>query len=214
MNSPCDMCGASIAGTVVSLPDGRHSCALCAQTAVNDSRTLRLIEADVRAWMSRELDMTLGLRPWATVECLGRDEIRKLARGSSVLEPAGLFSSRWEFRGQKRRPVHLRVLILSGYPARRAWAFLAHELTHLWQAETFPLHNRDPLWVEGLAVWVEREACVDLGDHAHAEGLATSQDPVYGVGYRRVRKTQGRTPRRGLPATVARLQPRGGVPAG
>lgn len=207
----CDLCGGPVSVTAQCLPDSRMSCGVCAQTAVTTETTLHVIEAQVCTWMALALGMRLGLRPWATVELVGRDELRRLARAhdvAGVQDPAGLMLSQWRVAGGRRQPVELRVLVASHYPARRVWVILAHELTHLWQAEHFPLAPRDPLWDEGLATWVEHEACLATGDRPEAQRLLDSHHPVYGEGLRRVGRLQRGHPRHLVPALVAREQAR------
>lgn len=202
----CDI-GRHDVPTIVPLGDGRGSCQSCAATGVRDEGLLRRMELEVRSWLTREFGFDFLYRPWTEVRLVDRPTLVGLLGASTILAPGeagGVMATEWVVTSTGRRPSRLTLAILSGFPARHTWTALAHELTHLWQASAFP-YGADLLWVEGLATFIEREAWLDLGEPGCAEALACGDHPVYGEGYRRVRRLQGAGPRRAVPRRVVAM---------
>lgn len=98
---------------------------------------------------------------------------------------AGDFSCSVMTQGRTRTLEKIRVRVLSGHSDSATRLILAHELTHLWQAER--ALRDDTVLREGHAVWVEHQLATRRGETSLARRLEASTDPVYGGGFRTVR---------------------------
>jgi hypothetical protein len=175
----CDGCGMPVGNNHVALPDGRHICPRCHQTAVYDqARARELFERVARVVAD---DLGLGLNVGTDFTLVDHQHLQRLAAEASndlPTEPSkvvGLFA----------RKGHKRVMyLLSGLPQILLIQVAAHEWAHAWQGENCPLLH-DPLVREGFAEWVAYKALQVLGA-VKKMALMAQQNGVYGDGLRKM----------------------------
>ena len=88
-----------------------------------------------------------------------------------------------------------QIWIVKGQSRNRTISDMVHELTHAWQSTECPLQDRTIK--EGLAVWCQYKALIQLGEKDLANRLTKWKDPDYGGGLR----------------LFLRVEKKGGVPA-
>ena len=186
----CDTCSAPVAASTVPIADGRRFCRPCSTAGVFDARRLWPLAEEAREWMRSALAMPL--------ENFSRCELVLVDRrafgvpgffdklmGAVPSPRAGDFSCSVMTQGRTRTLERVRVRVLSGHSDSATRLILAHELTHLWQAEQ--ALRDDTVLREGHAVWVEHQLATRRGETGLARRLEASTDPVYGGGFRTVR---------------------------
>jgi hypothetical protein len=159
-------------------PDGRKACRDCWTTAVTESVDLATLATQARAWMKKRLGMEMPDCP------LHFEHAAMVARmQGNIFRAAPGFNAR--AIGFFRKPIDAdaALFIEHGTPKSLTYGIVVHELTNLWQ-----WHNwaRDqPLTIsEGLAMWVEYQALLDVGAIHMARHTERYGDPVYGLGFR------------------------------
>ncbi len=190
----CDACGMP-AGNGFVLDDGRMVCADCKPSLIFDAARAEALFAEVR----HTLGLVLGqpLPPLPPLELVGSDALpghpgRATPPGAREL---GRYLRRTETTTRKNilgmtlgetTAVHRNVLILYGLTPGRFAATAAHELTHDLIAARYPtLEGNAPAWLEeGLCQYTSVLVCRRLGYTDCATEIETSEDPVYGDGYR------------------------------
>ena len=173
--------------------DGRTVCNLCRKTAIDDEKAAQRVLDDVRGRLKG-----LGIAvPEAVIPARLADQAELLRRDSRGLgkPPSGMALQRWQMlNGQEVSREIEAVLILSGLPREHYEAVAAHELMHCYLfLNKYPkLSPRDE---EGLAelsewLWLQKKGT------PFAKFLATltetSNDPVYGAGFRAARAAMRR----------------------
>ena len=161
------------------MPDGRHICPRCHQTAIYDQARGREIFERVASVVTNQLG--LGLNVGADFTLVDHQHLQRLAmeaNGVSNTDPArvvGLFA----------RKGHQRVMyLLSGLPQISFIQVAAHEWAHAWEGENCPL-MRDPLLREGFAEWVAHKTLRVLGAIKKV-ALMERQEGLYGEGLRKM----------------------------
>jgi hypothetical protein len=185
--APCWSCSAVTGGSGMRartvLADGRIRCARCSRWAVD-------AQSDVGAVVRlvRPLLQSYGLRlpnP-VRVRLVEPGELRtgtdELVHGTTVVE-----------RGRRADPARLRsIRVITGMPATRFGQVVAHEMGHGWLARC--PGRRSSADEEGICElvgsWWLRHRGGRLAAH-YLEELERNPDPVYGGGYRSVRRRTG-----------------------
>ena len=171
----CDVCGVPMGANHVRLPDGRHICARCHQTAVYDLARAQALFEHVARVVTGELG--LGLNVGADFMLADHQHLQRLAtEASPALHDApskvvGLFVR----KGRKRV-----MYLLSGLPQILFLQTMAHEWAHAWQGENCPL-LQNPLVREGFAEWVAYKTLQSLGA-VKKMALMEQRDGLYGEG--------------------------------
>ncbi|MGQ9467455.1 MAG: zinc-binding protein [Anaerolineae bacterium] len=181
----CDVCGMPMGPNSVSLPDGRHICPVCAQTAVTDPRVAQEYFAHTVAFIVGHLG--LALRVGAEFTLVDAQHLQRLIAENSPLpvEPSGRVTGLFLRRGSRRV-----LAILSGLPRVLFMQTVAHEWAHAWSGENCPLLD-DPLMQEGFAEWVAYKTLRAMAEEK-AAGRMLQRDGIYGEGLRRVRQLEER----------------------
>jgi hypothetical protein len=176
--SRCDFCGTPIGDRGNVWPDGRKACRDCWTTAMTRAEDLESLATMARAWMKKRLGMEMPECPihFEHAAAIARMHGRAFTpvRGFNA-RPIGFF----------RKPMFepAALFIEHAMPRSIAYGVVAHELTHLWQWHNWPREAPLPL-IEGLAMWVEYQALLDVGAIHAARDAERYGDPVYGLGFR------------------------------
>ena len=208
----CDFCGVPVgSGGGSRWPDGRKACPACWSSAVTDARELASLAAAAARWLERRMDM-------ATPTCSLRFEhaaaIAAAHGGSFRPEPGptprplGAFVRSGTLFGlDDARPL---VFLEHGVPRAMAWGVVVHELVHSWQATHWarPDGSSPPrVLVEGLAMWVEYLALLDVGAIHAARLTERYGDPIYGLGFRIALACERKHGEAAVKHEMARLDP-------
>lgn len=170
INSPrCDVCGFPVGKKYWTLSDGRIICRSCEATSIMDYEVafdlFKATKRYLKSYLNMDFRHTVGFR------LADKNELAK--HGHNLL---GLF---------RQKGNRYAIYVLSGLPKAVMIGVLAHELTHLWQAENVRV-KQSKLLSEGFAQWVEYK----LLNHFHQETqmyLLDQRTDTYGQGLRVVK---------------------------
>lgn len=167
----------------VPLPDGRHICPVCAQTAVTDPRVAQEYFAHTVAFIIGHLG--LDLRVGADFTLVDAQHLQRLIAETppSSVETPGRVTGLFLRRGSRRV-----LAVLSGLPRVLFIQTVAHEWAHAWSGENCPLLD-EPLMREGFAEWVAYKTLHAMGEEKAAAQMLR-RDGIYGEGLRRVRQLE------------------------
>ncbi len=210
----CDYCGRLISkrttGGGKTYADGRHICGYCLQDVIDDSRSAERLMKDVI--------MYLGLKG-ITVEDKGIElhlvDKRELAKVTR--DPNGNHTGFVKYKGESMLGVMTSrkydIYILDGMPRIDFIESVAHELMHVWHY-AHGLLDQSPAWSEGSCNYA---SALVLGffpgerTDYNLHNLDLNPDPVYGEGYRRVKRL---VISRGIPGWLEALRTNRDFPSG
>jgi hypothetical protein len=163
----------------IRLPDGRHICPRCHQTAVYDqARARELFDRVVDAITDR---LGLGLNVGTDFTLVDHQHLQRLVAES----PTPLLDDPSKAVGLFAREGRKRVMsVLLGLPQIVFIQVTAHEWAHAWEVENCPL-LRDPVVREGFAEWVAHKTLQAMGA-VKKTMLMERQDSIYGAGLRKM----------------------------
>lgn len=202
----CEYCDRLVAhpltGRGARYDDGRHVCGHCEEAAVSHTADVRLLLDSVRQMLA-----TWGITVDREPELLPIDKHRMLDVNSELGREA------WAYTDFKQtvslfglwKSERIRIYVLSRMPRVILRSVLAHELMHVWLFTNAPL-DMDPSLCEGSCEYAARLVVSDLDDpyvDFLKESQDTSEDLVYGAGFRSVRDY---VRRQGVPAWLAYLR--------
>lgn len=183
----CDACGRRTGpeeGGVRWVPDGRSSCAECAEDAVVTAEEAAELLSDARDLLDDELD--LEVRPAVSVSLATRAELAAAAPELAHPNLRAFCQIRELLRGEEVVRRDYEILALGGLPATELRGILCHELVHVAQAEVHGASDEaQPAFREGAACWVQYRIHQELDEDRWVRQLIESRDPVYGGGLRR-----------------------------
>lgn len=183
----CDACGRRTGperGGVRWVPDGRSSCAECAQEAITTREGAVELLAEARELLEDELD--LEVRPPVEVSLATRAELAAAAPELAHPNLRAFCQIRELLRGDEVLRRDYEILALGGLPATELRGILCHELVHVAQAEIHGASDEaQPAFREGAACWVQYRIHQELGEDRWVRQLIESRDPIYGSGLRR-----------------------------
>jgi hypothetical protein len=188
----CDFCMRFMTNDLhdgsVNYSDGRTLCRICHKSAVKRVGEARLLMRDVAERLSRcgiIVDIT-----HVQLHLIGQKKMQRLVRKHSY----GLrgFTDYQEERGLFGRPNNreAHVYLLYGSPRVEMMATIAHELTHVWQFFNGQL-KADRALAEGscnFASYLVLRMIDDDEARFIIQRMVDDEDPVYGGGFRRVRR--------------------------
>lgn len=186
----CEYCDRLVApqltGAASRYDDGRHVCGQCASRAVADPAGVRVLMDSVKQMLA-----THGITVDRELELVTIDKHQMLDVNSELGQEA------WAYTDFKQRvswfglwkSETIRIYVLSKMPRVILRSVLAHELMHVWLFTHAPL-DMDPTLCEGSCEYAGRLVLSGLKDpyvDFLNESQETSDDLVYGVGFRSVR---------------------------
>ncbi|MCA9423552.1 MAG: hypothetical protein KC994_00690 [Candidatus Omnitrophica bacterium] len=153
------------------------------ETVLSETETLRIVRI-----VSRWMDECLGL------SVRNRIDIRLLP----IMEPSGVSkeTSSPTLGAFEKSSTGGALTIRRGLSRRRMIQVVAHEWTHVWQAENCP-SDQDLLIHEGFAQWVTENLLETLGLMEDLNALRTRED-FYGEAYRWAAECEKANGREGL----------------
>lgn len=167
--------------------DGRLICGICRRTAVTNLNNMEQMKNEVLSLLS-----TVGLRgiplsvPVVLVDKGGLK--RQSGPGYSDSSRGFTRSLDRQINGQTQSRDHT-IFILNGLPSLEFKGILAHELLHVWLSEhDAHLSTQNTEGFCNLGMMLVNQS--DSSDFAKAlqQQLETNSDPVYGKGYRTMKK--------------------------
>jgi hypothetical protein len=188
----CDFCQRFIHGELldgmVRLPDDRRLCGKCAPSAITRTGEVRLILAEVSEVLET-FGMTVDISR-IELELVGIDELKRIA--SSRSHNTKGFS---DYTVQKNvfgkvKSETIKVYLLNGMPRTQMVSTCAHELAHVWQFQNGRL-DQDPAVSEGSCNFAAYLVLRKLGGEYTnfvIDNMLKDPDPVYGGGFRRVKR--------------------------
>ena len=186
------------------LDDGRAICPRCRAAAITDPDEAERIFRTVRSAMKSGLGLATNHR--IAFSLVDRPTLHREAQGiSDSPNELGLFVHNIKYRTVERRNSRGRVLsrktettsekfdiyALDFLPREVLEYVCAHELGHDWQAAHYPKIG-DPAVKEGFAEYVGWRYNRMRGRHRLNRRIETNPDPVYGEGFRRIRRIADR----------------------
>ena len=195
----CDVCGIPMSDNHVHLPDDRHICAHCHQTAVYDLTRAQALFERVNRFVADQLE--LGLNVGADFALVDYQHLQRLAKevASELHDDPGKVVGLFVRKGRKRV-----MYVLSGLPQILLIQTVAHEWAHAWQGENCPL-LRDPLVREGFAEWAAYKTLQAMGA-VKKMALMEKQDGLYGAGLRHMLELEQREGAAGVLAFCRRAE--------
>jgi len=188
----CDFCGRFIVGDLirgmVRFRDGRFLCARCAPSAVRDAKEAKRLAVEVAARLRR---YGIAVDAWRIdFKLVGRDKLKKLSDRPSY-DTTGFVDYAVEKNlFGKVKSQRIKIYLLEGMPRIQAAAAVAHELAHVWQFKNCRLKLEKTL-SEGSANYAAALVLREIGGPEARfiiDRMEKNEDPVYGDGYRKVRK--------------------------
>ena len=190
--SSCEFChrfiSEGLTGGGRRLDDGRSVCNICNATAVtNQKNALRLLTQVSRRLERFGMKVDLGE---IRLRMVGHKELQRLAkRRTDSLRGFTDYREDKNFFGRVTKR-DIDVYVLHGMPETEVLATLAHELAHVWQFLRGRLKN-DRAWREGscnYASYLVLSGYDDDEARYAMQNLLDDPDPVYGEGFRRVKR--------------------------
>jgi hypothetical protein len=188
----CDFCQRFIVGSVVDgmavLGDGRYLCGSCSGSAVMHEEDARRLMADVSALLSK---VGLVVNHGAVeLHLVDREELQSISSANSH-DTRGFtdYVVKKNLFGRVRHQ-SINVYLLRGLTEAEMMGTLAHELTHVWQFIDGRL-DQDEAVSEGSCNYAAYLVLRRLGGRESEfliENMLKDEDPVYGEGFRRVKR--------------------------
>ena len=187
---------------VVRLADGRVLCAKCANVAVMKAERATEVAEEVRKLMCEKL--SLSTTHTIKYHVVSQDELRGKTDKHGAGRELGLFSCAFkierttvkrmisgvEVSSTTKREVkerHYDIYFLYGTPLWKLREVAGHELGHDWMEERYP-HIHDLKLKEGWAEFVASRINILYKQERLNKRLEMNPDPIYGDGYRYVKK--------------------------
>lgn len=173
----CDVCGVPVGEPDWLLPDGRHTCDRCHQTAIYQPERARALYERTVDIIQRDLGLILNVpTEFALVDLDRLQALRQEVGENDNSDPEktlGIYVRRGRRRG---------MYVEYGLPQILLIQVMAHEYAHAWLGENCPL-LREPLIREGFAEWVAYKVLQALGSTKKMAVMEERQD-LYGEGLR------------------------------
>lgn len=197
----CSNCGLPSAHTI-PLEDERRLCRVCMKAAVFDLKVGERLYREAEDLVFNATRLRSPTRPVLRLAWLTEIRERLSYETDSRMVQRGLYSRtvtttrKTNIFGrvvEEVREIDETVYLLHGMAPRTMLITAAHELTHDLIAEEFPEVREDaPLWVEeGICQYVAAMVCRQRGFTDILEEIESCPDPVYGDGYRYIKRRAG-----------------------
>ncbi|MCO5188218.1 MAG: protein DA1 [Anaerolineae bacterium] len=192
--APCNYCGRLVPHATKktrrrSIDDIR--CNICASTAIEHTPQAQHLLPPLIAWLEQQ-----GVRfrhKNFHLELLDRTDF--LSREGGRRDPLGLTTSTRHMRN--RRVDHAvvdSIAILKGLPATLFEGVCVHELGHVWLVQ-HSIVNLPIVDEEGFCEWLAHRHYLAIGskaDHFYAQRIAENSSPIYGDGFRKLKRLEDR----------------------
>lgn len=168
------------------------SCDSCRSTAIENAAQARLLMPKLAAWIEEQ--GVYFRQKTFRIEVL--DHADFMSRSGGRRDPLGLTSSTRYMRN-KRVVDHARVesvAILQGLPRTLFEGVCIHELGHVWLVQQ-NIVNLPAVDEEGFCELLSHHHYIQGGSQAHlfyARGIAENSSPVYGDGFRKLKRLEER----------------------
>ncbi|MCF8241526.1 MAG: hypothetical protein K9J16_09070 [Melioribacteraceae bacterium] len=197
----CDYCqrfiSEKLTGGGFTYDDSRTICGLCYKRSVNDITKASEILNNVKLALAAK-----GIRfDWEKipVKLVNKNELQELVNEGDVTPDIRGFAHQ-DYKTQNDKIIERNFIIylLSGMPYEDVQTVAVHELMHIWQYLNARQNNK-PQFNEGSCEFAAFLIAADIpGDYGKylREQISSNVDPIYGEGFRRVRKmveAQGKT---------------------
>jgi hypothetical protein len=167
--------------------DGHAQCESCHNRGIQNKKQGKPYFADIIQWLKHE-GISFGDFP-LSFKFASRQELSDMISGPDTL--GACFRETISVEGQTRKKVKvLGVVVLRGMPPELFTTTCVHELAHVW----FGLQEikTQPLWLEEgfCELWSYRYS-LWKGTKEYewrAQEINRNTDPVYGVGFQRIKK--------------------------
>ncbi len=215
----CFACG--LPGDVSRLPDGRFICSSCGKGAVYESPDAMRIFNSTRALLRDKLGLSTN-HP-ISVELIGLDKLKSLSStspgggmemglfsysGAVITRVTGETDSAGNLRkvNESSRKVDelWAIYALYGLPSGRLAEVFAHELAHDWMQEFCP-NIKDVKTKEGWAEYIAWRANALFGQPALNARIERCSDPIYGDGFKAIKRIADRDGYDGLRLYLRKL---------
>lgn len=186
----CDFCGKALEkGSYDVLKDGRERCSECGKEAIKTTKQFKRVYEETLAEMERIFGITIDTK--IKVRMVNAKKVNDIPGEKFV--PTPQFDCRVLGYAQRSKEGY-KLLVESGAPKWKMKSTLVHELTHIWQylnwkdqdvSNKYPDNNSRQLAYEGMAVWVELQYLMAMGQKERAIMYKRNRDAdpsVYGVG--------------------------------
>ena len=202
----CFSCG--MPGDTKRMDDGRFICQTCAKTAIYNYSNAEEIFNSVRTLLREKLE--LSTKHPIVMSLVGLDRLSKMSGKSpgegmemglfdysGILEThvTGEMDSHGNMRklneSSQRVDESWKILVLYGLPEARLGEVFAHELAHDWMQEFCP-NIKDLKLKEGWAEYIAWKMNSIMGNSSLNSRIEKNPDPIYGDGFRMMKKIADR----------------------
>jgi hypothetical protein len=167
--------------------DGRNICGICVLTAITEPDQIKKARTKVLKILSdKGLDNIPDTLP---IRLVDRNTLLKKAKNHSSKNTKGFTSTTIKTMAGMTVSMNHTVYILAGLPGLEFEGVLAHELLHVWLAEN-RISMQEP-FTEGfcnLGVMLVNQSDKSTFSDVIQNHLEQNPDPVYGDGYRLMKK--------------------------
>lgn len=191
----------------VRLNDGRTLCSFCNKYAIT---TMAQVDPHHRAALATlgKVGIT-GIPSGLTIELVDRKELARRTNGLSYHIQGGmrgLTLSEETLVGKKRKSTKHTIYLLQHMATLELEGVLAHELIHVWLFENrIKLSNAETEGLCNLGNYLTYTKAPSPMSAHFLESLNTDKDPIYGDGYRKMKK---RLDEEGWPKLLASIKRR------
>lgn len=188
--SLCDSCGRIISpGTLggETYSDGRLICGICKKSSVTDVQSIRPVLAELIKLLGG-----YGIRPLPNdipVSLVDRKTLAVKSLGSDKENTRGFTKSMARVQNGKITSFKHRIYILDGLPLTEFKGVLAHELFHVWLNENkVKMAGKETEGFCNLGIMLVNMNVKSEYAQVLQDQLEQNNDPVYGEGYRMMKK--------------------------
>ncbi len=166
-------------------------CDICTSTSIDSVPQAKLLMDGLINWVEAQ-----GLRfrqKTFRIEILDRADF--LERDGGRRDPLGLTSSKRYLRNRRVESAEVEsVAILRGLPSTLFEGVCVHELGHVWLVQNSVI-NLPAIDEEGFCELISHRHFLSVGSKAdlfYAERIAKNSDPIYGDGFRKLKRLEER----------------------
>ncbi len=200
----------------ITLSDGRQVCKKCMREPVSSLEHLEKIRKFVQQVLKTNLN--IDVPPEVELRLVDFPTLEKKSPDYSEGMELGLFEYKCRMHAQTKRNIFTGketvktyktdekyiIYILDHLPVYKAKEVMAHEMGHAWMQKYYP-GIKDLKIREGWAQYVAHGANKAMNQAYLNHFIEINKDPIYGAGYRQIRKMIDQTGHSGLRREFRRL---------